>query len=292
MRKMIRATIWMISTFLFSSYLTWGFEVYTRSGQSYSAAQYKIFDSRMVISLKDGRQQNLPVSDIDWKRTPGDKNVFQFVETNLVYLKDGKAIRSKGYMIRNEEKVEVITQDNKILEYKRSDIDFGKIANYLMKRKIKLSQLEGQEHIADMESNSLVMPFVEEEFDCGDSIVISSNGNPLIKFRFEATTLKDAKFNNLFLNFVIIKASAKNLSDTSRRLSYNDFTLITNEGTEVKPDGSIDNTFFIEQLDKNAMTFGTIRFSFTAASPTGTAEYLVYRGAYGRFKCRLQGNSP
>lgn len=287
MRKMIKATIWMISILLFSSYPTWGFDVYTKSGQSYSAAQYKIFDSRMVISLKDGRQQNLPVSDIDWNRTPGDKNVFQFVETPLIYLRDGKAIRSKGYMIRNEEKVEVVTQDNKILEYKRSDIDFGKIASYLMKRKIKLSQLEGQEQMTDMEGNSFPMPFVEEEFDCKNGLIISSNGNPLIKFRFEATTLKDAKFNNLFLNFVTIKASAKNLSDTSRRLSYNDFTLLTNEGIQVKPDASTENTFFIEQLDKNAMTFGTIRFSFTATSPTGTAEYLVYQGTYGRFKCRL-----
>jgi len=289
MSKIIEVSILVVGTILLPFSLVQGFEVYTKSGHTYSASQYKIFETTIVISLKDGRQQKLALDEIDWSKTLGDKNVFQLVETNLVYTRDGKAISSKSYMIRHDEKVEVLTRDDKILRYNKSEIDFGRIANYLMKRRIKpLDGADRGEREVTLEDPSSPLLAGAEDIYCSDSILISSNGNPLIKFKFEVTTLKDARFSNLFLNFVTVKASAKNLSDTARTLSYSDFTLITSEGAEVKPDSSTDNTLFIGQLAKNAMTFGTIRFSFTVNTSAGFAKYLTYRGSYGSFKCALQ----
>lgn len=266
-----------------------GFEVYSKNGQVYRASQYKIFENSMIISLKAGRPQKLPLHEVDWNNTLGDENVFQLVDTDLVYIRNGMVIPSKCYIVRHDEIVEVVTQEEKVLKYDRSEIDFEKIAVHLMKKKMKYQEeAHEEEQKTTMSENLVSEPVTEGEIYCGDNIVIPSQENPHIQFRFDVTTLKDTKLDNLFLNVVTIKAAAKNLSDRVSRLSYEDFTLITDEGVKVKPDSSLDNNFSIGRLAKNAMTFGTIRFSFTANNSTGSAKYLIYQGSYGKFVCLLQ----
>lgn len=278
----------VVGIFLTSLSPVYGVDVYTTSGQVYRATQYKIFDNTLVVSLKDGRQQKLLLREIDWGKTIGDKDVFQLVETGFVYTRDGKAIRSKVYMIRPDERVEIITPDNKILMYDKSDIDFVKVATSLIKEKIKINELDGSDSTTTPDNISALLAETGEVIYCNNGITLSSKGIPVVKFKFDlANILRDAKFGNLFLTYVIIQASAKNLSNTTLNLSYDDFILVTNEGVQVKPDSSKENTFFIQDLATNSMTFGTMRFFFTSSASSGAVEYLVYRGVYGRFKCRL-----